>query len=134
MGKILANKGVYETQLRLAENFIKAVCEDEGIKNYCSPIAIDEKIYLSNTRLQKIVDVRFCIYHTLRHKTLLTFGQIGSLHNRHHSTIIHGVDTHQALLFEEAYSDLYNQIQEIGINFFKSKTQEDANNNSKESN
>ena len=46
----------------------------------------------SNSRKRELVTLRSEICTQLRHKTMLTFSQIGQLVNRHHANVIHSCE------------------------------------------
>jgi len=53
---------------------------------------IDKYKLKSNSRKRELVTLRSEICTQLRHKTMLTFSQIGQLVNRHHANVIHSCE------------------------------------------
>jgi len=87
----------------------------EAVRNQIAEInnlSVDN--LLSKTRKHELVRVRCMSYNILYYKYGASLCAIGRLFNRHHATIIHGLETHKSLLAtDETYISDYGHTESL---------------------
>ena len=87
----------------------------EAVRNQIAEINnLSVESLLSKTRKHELVRVRCMAYNILYYRYGANLSEIGRLFNRHHATIIHGMETHKSLLTsDETYVSDYGHTESM---------------------